>query len=148
MSDFQAVAREVISNFEFPNPEPPAPSVITASDLPADMPLTNRLDKMTSEQVRWAIKNGDAWLEYLKSNSGDIVECVPAIEVEVSDAEKRDAIFSVLGRVESSVIDKQGNVISKHQTKWVETLAWALSEMPACFVSIRRFLEQELENIR
>ena len=38
--------------------------------MPADMPLTNRLDKMTSKQARWAIRNGDAWLEYLKSVKG------------------------------------------------------------------------------
>ena len=148
MSDFQAVAQEVISNFEFSNPESPLPSVLTAEDLPADMPLTNHLDAMTSEQARWAIENGDAWLEYLKANDGEVVGFASVIEVEVSDAEKRDAIFSVLGRVEASVIDKQGNVISKHQTKWVETLAWAFSDMPTCFVWIRRFLEQELENIR
>lgn len=148
MSDFQAVAREVISNFEFSNPESPPPSVLTAEDLPADMPLTNRLDKMTSDQARWAFKNGDAWLTYLRANGGEVVEYAPAIEVEVSDAEKRDAIFSVLGRVEASVIDKQGNVISEHQSEWVKTLEWALEMMPACFESIRRFLEQELENIR
>ena len=148
MSDFQAVAREVISNFEFSKPEPPPPSPLIAENLPADMPLTNRLDAMTSEQARWAIQNGDAWLSYLKANGGEVVEHIPAPEVKVSDAEKRDAIFSVLGRVEASVLDKHGGVIPQHQTEWVETLEWALSEMPACFVSIRRFLEQELENIR
>ena len=147
MSDFQSVAREVLSNFEFSNPELPPPSVLTAEDLPADMPLTNRLDKMTSKQAHYAITNGDAWLEYLKANDGEVIEH-PPIEVEVSDTEKRDAIFSVLGRVEATVVDKQGAVLSKHQAEWVETLAWALSEMPEVFVSIRRFLEQKLGNIR
>ena len=35
-------------------------------DIPPGMPLTNRLDKMTIEQGRWAIRNGDAWIAYLK----------------------------------------------------------------------------------
>lgn len=148
MSDFQAVAQEVISNFEFQKPEPPAPSVITASDLPADMPLTNRLDALTAEQAQWVLQNGDAWLPYLKSNGGDVTEYEPFIEVELSDAEKRDAIFSMLRRVESSAIDKRGEILQDHKTEWVEMLEWALSEMPTCFGSIRRFLEQELKSIK
>ena len=36
-------------------------------DIPPGMPLTNRLDKMTIEQGRWAIRNGDAWIAYLKA---------------------------------------------------------------------------------
>ena len=35
-------------------------------DIPPGMPLTNRLDKTTMEQGRWAIRNGDAWIAYLK----------------------------------------------------------------------------------
>ena len=35
-------------------------------DISAGMPLTNRLDKMTIEQGRWAIRNGDTWIAYLK----------------------------------------------------------------------------------
>ena len=41
--------------------------------LPAGMPLTNRLDKMTTEQARWAIENGDRWIEYLRENDGEII---------------------------------------------------------------------------
>lgn len=128
----------------------PPPLTITEADLPENrFPLTNRLDKMTTEQARWAIENGDAWLEYLKANDGEVIEHIPETpEVEVSDAEKRDAIFSVLGRVEATVIDKHEKVLPQHETEWVETLEWALSEMPACFESIRRFLEQELEDVR
>lgn len=37
-------------------------------DIPSGMPLTNRLDKMTIEQGRWAIRNGDIWIAYLKEN--------------------------------------------------------------------------------
>ena len=35
-------------------------------DIPPGMPLTNRLDQMTIEQVRWAIRNGDTWIAYLE----------------------------------------------------------------------------------
>ena len=33
--------------------------------IPENMPLTNRLDKMTREQAIWVLQNGDAWVEYL-----------------------------------------------------------------------------------
>ena len=38
---------------------------LTDHDIPAGMPLTHRLDKMTREQAVWAIQNGDAWLAHL-----------------------------------------------------------------------------------
>ena len=41
-------------------------------DIPEGMPLTNRLDKMTGDQARWAIQNGDAWIRYLRSQGGEI----------------------------------------------------------------------------
>lgn len=44
----------------------------TGIKVPEGMPLTNRLDKMTTEQARWAIRNGDAWLAYLKAKGGEI----------------------------------------------------------------------------
>ena len=52
----------------------PARSVLrkSAVDIPEGMPLTNRLDKMTVEQTRWAIQNGDVWIQYLRSQGGEI----------------------------------------------------------------------------
>ena len=41
--------------------------VLTDKDIPEGMPLTNHLDKMTREQAVWAIRNGDAWIAYLKT---------------------------------------------------------------------------------
>ena len=41
--------------------------------IPEGMPRTNRLDKMTREQAVWAIKNGDAWIAYLKKYGGEIL---------------------------------------------------------------------------
>ena len=38
--------------------------------MPGNMPLTNRLDKMTTDQAIWAIDNGDAWIAYLKEQRG------------------------------------------------------------------------------
>ena len=52
----------------------PARSVLrkSAIGIPEGMPLTNRLDKMTLEQGRWAIRNGDVWLAYLREHGGEI----------------------------------------------------------------------------
>ena len=49
-------------------------TVLTDSDLPAGMLLTNHLDKMTREQAVFSIRNGDAWLAYLKANGGEVYE--------------------------------------------------------------------------
>ena len=46
--------------------------VLSDNDIPAGMPLTNRLDRMTREQARWAIQNGNKWLAYLRENEGEI----------------------------------------------------------------------------
>ena len=57
-----------------PIPETETPvleQILTEQDIPAGMLLTNRLDKMNVEQAVWAIRNGDAWLAYLKSNGGE-----------------------------------------------------------------------------
>lgn len=48
------------------NSESVAGGVGSPIDIPPGMPLTNRLDKMTVEQGRWAIRNGDIWVAYLK----------------------------------------------------------------------------------
>lgn len=40
--------------------------VLIETSIPDRMPFTNRLDKMTTKQAIWAIRNGDAWVAYLK----------------------------------------------------------------------------------
>ncbi|MCY4554495.1 MAG: ATP-dependent helicase [Candidatus Poribacteria bacterium] len=61
----------------------------TGIEVPEGMPLTNRLDKMTVEQAIWAIRNGDAWLAYLKAKGGEIYPPVVLEQpIEVSDADK------------------------------------------------------------
>ena len=39
-----------------------------ALEIPEGMPLTNHLDKMTRSQAQWALKNGDAWIKYLRQH--------------------------------------------------------------------------------
>ena len=46
---------------------------LTDADIPAGMPLTRRLDEMTTEQARWAIQNGDAWIAYLSAKGAAVV---------------------------------------------------------------------------
>ena len=50
----------------------------TDIEIPDGMPLTNRLDKMTFDQGKWAILNGDDWVAYLRKQraSGEDVELV------------------------------------------------------------------------
>ncbi len=77
MSEFQTATEE--------HPEPAPPTLrIRTEDLPAGMPLTNRLDRMTIEQARFAIENGDAWLSYLREQGGEMLG-------EVSTATGRNA---------------------------------------------------------
>ena len=47
----------------------PAASDDPLETMPGNMPLTNRLDKMTRYQAIWAIENGDAWIAYLQEQS-------------------------------------------------------------------------------
>lgn len=132
---------------EFSTPDPP-PLVLTAADLPDGMPLTNRLDKMTTEQAIWAIKNGTAWVTYLIANGGEIVKHKPAPAVEASDEEKRAAILEVLRHVEVEVKDEYGNLLSEMRSEWVETLEWAISALPACYERTHSVLSEELKNVR
>ena len=147
MSDFQAVSQEVISNFEYSNPEPPPPVVLTSEDLPPGMPLTNGLDKMTTEQARFAIQNGDAWLEYLKANDGEFIESESSIEIAGSDADKKSSILKTLARMEQKVKFPSGRIKVGMDKSWREILEWALSVMPACYESTRQIISEELSNV-
>ena len=74
----------------------PDPVVLTERDIPACMPLTNRLDKMSADQAVWAIRTGDAWSAYLKANGGEVYEHTGASAVEVTPAEVFMAICDTL----------------------------------------------------
>ena len=118
-----------------PEHVPPVPSEVenplTANDLPFAMPLTNRLDKMTVEQARWAIANGTAWIAYLKENKGEVYQ-PSAKPVEVSDAEKYQAIGDVLENVWLDLTDNMARsyLATEQIQAWVDTLEWAITFCP------------------
>ena len=70
------------------NTSVPARGVLqkSAVDIPEGMPLTNRLDKMTVEQARWAVRNGDRWLAYLREHGGEIFPAVNNINAKSEPA--------------------------------------------------------------
>ena len=123
---------------------------LTASDLPGNMPLTNRLDKMTVEQARWAIQNGTAWIAYLKeTNAGEVYQPDPK-NVEVSDADKYQAICDTLTRVWLDLTDtmKRKHLRPHQDPVWVDTLQWAVSVIPDCYKNQREIIQNELEAYR
>ena len=75
---------------EQPNP---AASDNPIDTIPGNMPLTNRLDKMTRDQAIWAIENGDAWIAYLKeqSEAGQDVSVIEYGEQPVQNGTVSDA---------------------------------------------------------
>ena len=68
------------------------PAVLTKRDIPAGMPMTNRLDKLTSDQAVCALRNGEAWIAYLKANGGEIYQSTGASSVEITPTEQFKAI--------------------------------------------------------
>ena len=122
---------------------------LTASDLPRNMPLTNRLDKMTVEQARWAIQNGTAWIAYLKANDGEVYQ-PDAKNVEVSDADKYQAICDTLSRVWLDLTDnmKREYLRPDQDPVWVDTLQWAVSVIPDCYKKQREIIQNELDAYR
>ena len=133
-----------------PEHVPPVPSEVenplTANDLPFAMPLTNRLDKMTVEQARWAIANGTAWIAYLKANDGEVFQ-PSAKPVEVSDAEKYQAICDVLENVWLDLTDNMPRTYLETDQipAWVETLQWAIKVLPSEYHSLHKTVKIELE---
>ena len=125
----------------------PEAEPLTAADLPGNMPLTNRLDKMTCEQARWAIDNSAAWIAYLKANDGEVYQ--PSEKpVEVSDAEKYQAICDVLENVWLDLTDnmKRSYLETDQIPAWVETLHWAIAVLPEGYHgSLHKTICTELE---
>lgn len=120
-----------------------ADTPLATADLPENMPLTNRLDKMTIEQARWAIRNGDAWIAYLEATEGEVYQ--PKQEkVEVSDADKHNAIFAILEKVWLDVTDHKPLSKPKEACEWVATLRWALRFMPKTYEARRIIIENEI----
>ena len=125
----------------------------TPFTIPAGMPLTNRLDKMTVEQGRWAIRNGDAWLAYLRKQQAagvdvDLVKSKAKQETYTppTSAEKYEAICGVLESVWRELTDDlKGKPLGDDQiTDWVEILQWAIKEVPVGYERQRDKLQTEL----
>lgn len=144
--DFNEVIAELNSKAipDLPGPIP-AELPLTASDLPGNMPLTNRLDKMTVEQARWAIQNGSAWIAYLKANDGEVYQ-PDAKNVEVSDADKYQAICDTLTRVWLDLTDnmKRPTLHTDQIPEWIDTLEWAIKVMPEGYERHREIIQEEL----
>lgn len=118
--------------------------------IPAGMPLTNRLDKMTTEQAKWAIRNGDAWIAYLREQraAGVEVELLASESktVEVSDADKYRAVCDVLCGVWLELTDNSREDLEIEQIPcWVELLHWAVKEIPVGYERERDRLQSELK---
>ena len=117
--------------------------------MPGGMPLTNRLDKMTTMQAKWAIQNGTAWIAYLKEqrSSGVDVQLVEyeATPVNVSDAEKYKTICDILESVWLELTDNMCHALKpEHIPDWVDTLQWAVKVIPVGYEQQRDILQAEL----
>ena len=91
--------------------EPSSSSVLTDSDIPESMPLTNRLDKMTVDQGAWAIRNGTAWIAYLKANGVEVYQSpatASATDIEVTPAEVHNAICQTFENVWLAMLKESG----------------------------------------
>ena len=123
--------------------------------IPGNMPLTNRLDKMTPDQARWAIENGDAWIAYLKKQRADGTPDVSVIEYDkqplqdstVSDADAYKAICEVVDRVWNGLTDnmKRKTLRNNQMPDWVEILQWAIKALPVGYERQREIMETELK---
>ena len=125
-------------------------SPVGISDIPAGMPLTNRLDKMMTEQARWAIRNGDAWIAYLKEQraSGVDVELVEyaAKPIKVSDADRYETILDILEKVWMELTNnmQHSHLDSEQIPDWVDTLQWAVKMIPVGYEKQRDIIQDEL----
>ena len=128
--------------------EKAAVAVLTNSDIPVGMPLTNRLDKLTTGQAEWAVCNGTAWLAYLKANGGEVVEYPRAKDIKVSPAEVHKAICQTLENV-WCVLTNNGDRSALESTQqiaeWVDTLQWALAVIPNGYERQREVIQLELD---
>ena len=126
----------------------PVPVVLTYRDIPQGIPLTNRLDKMNVEQAAWAIRNGDAWLVYLKANGGEVYEHTGASAVEVSPAEVYKAICDRLENVWLALVAENETLEPEQIPGWIDTLQWALQSLPVEYERQQEIIQNELDDWR
>ena len=135
---------------DIPSPEiseSEAVAGLTDAEIPDGMPLTNRLDKMTFEQGIWAIRNGEAWLAYLKAHDGEVYQTIPTADVKVSNKDKYEVICSVLEKVWLQMTEKcQESLLNPEDVpEWLEVLKWANGVMPSSYASARKVIQSDIE---
>ena len=122
--------------------------------MPGNMPLTNRLDKMTRDQAIWTIENGDAWIAYLQeqSEAGQDVSVIeygeqPVQNGTVSEADAYKAICDVVDRVWKGLTDnmKRKTLRNNQMPDWVSTLEWAIKNLPVGYERQRDIFQEELQ---
>ena len=134
----------------------PAASDNPIDTMPGNMPLTNRLDKMTPDQAIWAIENGDAWIAYLKEQRADGTPDVSVIEygeqpvqngTPVSDADRYKGFCDLIDKVWLGLTDNMKRKTLRHDQipDWVEILQWAIKALPVGYERQREIMETELK---
>ena len=120
--------------------------------IPEGMPHTNRLDRMTTQQAKWAIQNGDAWNAYLKEQlaSGADVNLV-AHEAKLAyepptPAETFEAICEIVESVWLDLTDnlKRKTLRDNQIDDWAEVLHWAIKALPTGYEGHRDIFEDAL----
>ena len=122
-------------------------AVLTDSDIPLGIRLTTDLTKMTADQGAWAIRNGDAWLAYLKANGGEVYQSTGASAVEVTPAEQFDAICDMIENVWLALTGnmKRRDLGADQIPEWVETLQSALEVMPSGYERHVEIIQSEID---
>ena len=106
------------------------------------------MDKITVDQVAWAIRNGDAWIAYLQANGGEVYQSIGASAVELSDEQKYQCICKVLDRVWLALTGnmKRRDLGVDQILDWVDMLQWAVAVMPSGYECQRGVIQTELDD--
>ena len=125
-----------------------AVAVLTDSDIPESMPLTNCLDKITVDQGAWAIQNGTSWIAYLKAHGEEVVEYPKAKDIEVSPVEQYQAICDTLENVWLVLTNNmaRSTLQPEQVTEWVDTLQGALAVIPNGYERQHSMIQTELDD--
>ncbi len=108
------------------------------------------MDKITVDQVAWAIRNGTAWLEYLEANGGEVYQSTGASAVEVTPAEQFDAICDTLENVWLALTGnvKRRDLGVDQILDWVDMLQWAVAAMPSKYERQQEIIQLELDKYK
>ena len=106
------------------------------------------MDKITVDQVAWAIRNGDAWIAYLEANGGEVYQSTGASAVEITPAEQYKAICDTLERVWLALTGnmKRRDLGVDQILDWVDMFQWAVAVMPSGYECQRGVIQTELDD--